>query len=225
MAAKRIHQLTIKEWEAAFPTEDHCADYLVRHRWPTGTIRCPRCGAEVTHSVSTMPYRWQCYTCTPNSGYRFSHIAGTIFENTNKPLRDWFRVIHMMLTSKKGVSALQIHRTMGFGSYKTAWYMCHRVRAGLQNEEFRKLIGVVEVDETYIGGSDSNKHEPRQTASPEVQGYHHWCRQRDRATFARRATTVPSGRWTNNSSTSPSGPRWNSTRMPSSSSMTKVRLW
>ena len=57
-------------------------------------------------------------------------IAGTIFENTNKPLRDWFRVIHLMLTSKKGISALQIHRVMGFGSYKTAWYMCHRVRAG-----------------------------------------------------------------------------------------------
>ena len=56
--------------------------------------------------VSTMAHRWQCYSCTPESGYRFSHIAGTVFENTNKPLRDWFRVIHMMLTSKKGVSAL-----------------------------------------------------------------------------------------------------------------------
>jgi hypothetical protein len=91
---KRIHQMTIKEWEAAFPTEDHCADYLVRHRWPTGTIRGPRCGAEVTHSVSTMPYRWRCYTCTPNSGYRFSHIAGTIFENTNKPLLPELRFDH-----------------------------------------------------------------------------------------------------------------------------------
>ena len=158
---KRIHQMTIPEWEVAFPTEDACADYLVKHRWPTGIVKCPRCGAEVTHKVATMPYRWQCYSCTPDSGYRFSHIAGTIFENTNKPLRDWFRVIHMMLTSKKGISALQVHRTMGFGSYKTAWYMCHRVRAGLANEEFRRLMGIVEVDETYIGGKSKNRHGPR----------------------------------------------------------------
>ena len=67
----------------------------------------------------------------PRSGYRFSHLAGTIFENTNKPLRDWFRVVHLMLTSKKGISALQIQRIMGFGSYKTAWYMCHRIRTAL----------------------------------------------------------------------------------------------
>src|SRR5205823_1584336 len=91
-------------------------------------------------------------------GYRFSVLVETIFENTNKPLREWFRVIHLMLTSKKGISALQVHRMMGFGSYKTAWYMCHRVRAGLANEEFRKLIGLVEVDETWVGGSDDNRH-------------------------------------------------------------------
>ena len=63
-----------------------------------------------------------------------------------------------MLTSKKGISALQIHRMMGFGSYRTAWSMCHRVRAGLANEEFRKLMGVVEVDETFVGGDDNNRH-------------------------------------------------------------------
>ncbi len=82
----------------------------------------------------------------------------TIFENTNKPLRDWFRVIHKMLTAKKGISALQIHSEMGFGSYRTAWYMCHRVRAGLAKEEFRQLMGIVEVDETEIGGEDKNRH-------------------------------------------------------------------
>jgi transposase-like protein len=158
MASKRIHQMTIKEWEAAFPTEDACADYLVAHRWPKGKIVCPRCGAEVTHSVSTMAYRWQCYTCAPDSGYRFSHIAGTVFENTNKPLRDWFRVLHMMLTSKKGVSALQVHRVMGFGSYKTAWYMCHRLRAALGDKDFHKLMGIVELDETFIGGKAKNRH-------------------------------------------------------------------
>ena len=85
-------------------------------------------------------------------------LVGTIFENTNKPLRDWFKVIHLMLTSKKGMSALQIMRYMGFGSYKTALYMCNRIRAGLSEHKPDKLAGVVEVDETYIGGKDKNKH-------------------------------------------------------------------
>ncbi len=153
---KTIQQMTISQWEAAFPTEEACRDYLTRHRWPSGAVKCPRCGNDKIYHL-TREHHWQCHSCS-SDGYRFSVIAGTIFENTNKPLRDWFRVIHMMLTSKKGVSALQIYRTMGFGSYKTAWYMCHRVRAGLANEDFRKLMGVVEVDETFIGGDDSNRH-------------------------------------------------------------------
>lgn len=154
---KRIHQMTIAQWEKAFPDDDACSAYLVSHRWPLG-VKCPRCGADVTHPVGTMPFKWQCYACTPGSGYRFSHLVGTIFENTNYPLRTWFRVIHMMLTSKKGVSALEVHRVIGTGSYRTAWSMCHRIRAGLADEKFRKLMGIVEVDETYIGGKDKNRH-------------------------------------------------------------------
>lgn len=154
---KRIHQMTISQWEAAFPDDDACSAYLVSHRWPLG-VKCPRCGADVVHPVSTMAFKWQCYACAPDSGYRFSHIVGTIFENTNYPLRTWFRVIHMMLTSKKGVSAMQVHRVIGTGSYRTAWSMCHRIRAGLVDEKFRKLMGIVEVDETYVGGKDKNRH-------------------------------------------------------------------
>ena len=156
---KRIHQMTFADWEKAFPDETACAAYLTANRWPGGEIVCPRCGNKLVKPHGTMEFHWLCNMCSPSgTNYRFSVIAGTIFENTNKPLRDWFRVIHMMLTSKKGVSALQLYRQLGFGSYKTAWYMCHRVRAGLANEEFRKLIGVVEVDETYIGGDDNNRH-------------------------------------------------------------------
>src|SRR5262249_19518023 len=93
----------------------------------------------------------------PGSGYRFSVIAGTIFENTNKPLRQWFRVVHLMLASKKGMPALQIQRVMGFGSYETAHSMCHKIRAALIEPE-AKLGGIVEVDETWIGGKDRNRH-------------------------------------------------------------------
>src|SRR5271165_3475908 len=93
-------------------------------------------------------------------GYRFSHLAGTIFENTNKPLKDWFRVIHLMLVSKKGMSALQIYRDMGFGSYKTAWLMCHKVRTALV-EDIAQLGGIVEVDETFVGGDAKNRHKDK----------------------------------------------------------------
>jgi transposase-like protein len=155
---KPIQQMTFKQWEAAFPNEDACSAYLVAHRWPSGQVKCPRCGSANVYELKTRKWHWECPDCRTGGAYRFSDITGTIFENTNKDLRDWFRVIHLMLTAKKGISALQVQRQLGFGSYRTAWYMCHRIRAGLANEDFRKLMGIVEVDETYIGGDDSNRH-------------------------------------------------------------------
>lgn len=154
---KPVHQMTIAQFEAMFPDEEACQRYLVARRWPQGVV-CPRCGNVKLYDASSYkPFHWQCRECAP-LGYRFSCIAGTVFENTNKPLKDWFKVAHTMLTSKKGVSALQIMRTMGFGSYKTAWYMCHRIRAALIERDMDKLGGIVEVDETWIGGKDHNKH-------------------------------------------------------------------
>jgi hypothetical protein len=151
---KPVHQMTVKQFDALFQTEADCIKYLVAHRWPEGVI-CPRCGNPKVYALAS-GHHWQCKKCSPN-GYRFSHLTETIFENTNKPLKDWFRVTHLMLVSKKGMSALQIYRYMGFGSYETAWLMCHKIRTALV-EDVKKLGGIVEIDETYVGGNDRNRH-------------------------------------------------------------------
>jgi transposase-like protein/IS1 family transposase len=156
--AKRIHQMTVKQWEAAFPNDDACKAYLTANRWPAGVV-CPRCGNPDAREHGSRAFHWQCYACSAKgTSYRFSVTVGTIFENTKYPLREWFRVIHLMLTSKKGISALQIHRMIGTGSYETAWSMCHRIRAAMIDKNFRQLIGIVECDETFVGGKIQNKH-------------------------------------------------------------------
>src|ERR1700694_1989943 len=144
------------EPEAKFPNEGACKSYLQARRWPQG-VKCPRCDNEKVYELAR-EYHWQCENCAAD-GYRFSVLVGTIFENTNVDLIPWFKVIFLMLSSKKGISALQIQRMLGFGSYRTAWSMCHRIRVALGNEEFRKLIGFVEVDETFVGGKARHKHQ------------------------------------------------------------------
>ena len=156
---KPVHQLTAVEFDAMFPDEDACKAYLVGRRWPNG-VHCPRCGSGHVYGLKTMAFKWECMDCGEGISYRFSHLAGTIFENTNKPLKDWFRVAHLMLVSKKGMSALQIMRFMGFGSYKTAWLMCHKIRVAL-TEDIEQLGGIVEVDETFVGGKGHNKHKDK----------------------------------------------------------------
>ena len=121
---------------------------MIARRWPNGVI-CPRCGNPKVYALAS-GHHWQCEQCAPD-GYRFSHLAGTIFENTNKTLRDWYKVTHLMLTAQKGISVRQIGRFMGFGSVKTSWYMCHKIRTTFVQMDMDKLGDIVEVDETWIG--------------------------------------------------------------------------
>lgn len=128
-----------------FGSEDKCRDYLETLRWPEG-VTCPRCKGT---SVSQVVKRNQ-YDCN-NCRYQFSVKAGTIFNDSHLPLTKWFIVTYLITESRKGMSANQIKRMIG-GSYKTAWYLCHRIRAAMKEAERPMLDGTVEVDETYVGG-------------------------------------------------------------------------
>jgi transposase-like protein len=151
---------TFKEFMATFPNEAACRTYLTLRRWPEGP-RCPICGNAKVYESTARPFHWQCRAKTDkhSNPYRFSVTVGTVFENSNVKLDIWFKVLWTMLQSKKGVSSLQIRR-MYFGersSTRTAWFVCHRLRAAMHDDEFKQLMGIVEIDEAYFGGKNANR--------------------------------------------------------------------
>ncbi len=134
-----------------FNCDEKCRKRLEELRWPNG-VACTRCG---DMSVARIKGRgqWDCRGC----GYHFSVTSGTIMHDSHLSLRKWFAAIYLMCESKKGISALQVKRLLGTG-YQTAWYLCHRIREAMGNDPFTgpTLVGVVEVDETLIGGKRRN---------------------------------------------------------------------
>lgn len=130
-----------------FNDDQKCRDALERIRWPSG-VACIRCGDTDVDEIESRN-QWRCCSCD----YRFSVTAGTIMHRSHLPLRKWFLAIYLMCESKKGMSANQLKRTLGV-QYRTAWHLCHRIREAMGNDPFTgpTLVGVIEVDETMIGG-------------------------------------------------------------------------
>lgn len=129
-----------------YSNEDKCRNYLEALKWQDG-IKCPRCGSEKISKIKKRD-QFDCDKCR----YQFSVTAGSIFHDSHLPLWKWFLAVYLMAESKKGISANQLKRSLDI-SYKTAWYLCHRIRKAMQEvESMPKLKGIVEVDETYVGG-------------------------------------------------------------------------
>jgi hypothetical protein len=127
-------KFTLSETMNRFSTEEACKEFLQERRWSNG-VKYSRCNNDKVYALKARPFHWICKakTCGGRNGYRFSVLTKTIFENTNYPLKIWFQVIYLMLQSKNGISALQIQRIIGSGEYKTAWHMCHRIRAAMKD--------------------------------------------------------------------------------------------
>ena len=138
---------TLQEFDDWFATEDKCANYLMRLRWPQG-FSCPGCGSQTSWlTARNLLHCKQCHRQT-------SVTAGTVFEGTRKPLRVWFQAIWYLTNQKLGVSALGLKRVLGLGSYQTAWTWLHKMRLAMVRPGRDMLSGHVEVDETYIGGAE-----------------------------------------------------------------------
>lgn len=129
-----------------FHSEDACRAYLEKLRWPNG-VTCPRCSSKNTSRILERN-QYDCSSCR----YQFSATSGTIFHDSHLPLWKWFLTAYIMVESKKGVSANQIKRAVDV-SYKTAWYLCHRIRSAMAELNAELLRGEIEVDETLIGGT------------------------------------------------------------------------
>lgn len=145
--------MTLVDVISRFDTDERCRELLVRLRWPNG-VECIRCHGSVVE-LATEKQLFYCKTCD----YQFTVTASTIFNDSHLPLQKWFLATLLLCEARKGMSANQIKRTLGV-SYKTAWYLCHRIRAAMKEVDRPMMDGTVEVDETYIGASQRGHSKP-----------------------------------------------------------------
>lgn len=153
-------QPSLFETVSKFNSEERCIAHFERIRWPRG-LRCVRCnGKKVKHLEATGKtgkprHLYWCADCR----YQYSVTVGTIFHDAHIPLTKWFLAIYLMCSAKKGIPALQLKKELELGSYESALYMTHRIRLAMRDNDplLRKLSGIVEADETYIGGQHSGR--------------------------------------------------------------------
>jgi transposase-like protein len=141
---------SVEEFEARFSSEESCREYVFQLRWPEG-FRCPCCGHSKAWAASAT--LWQC----SQWDHPTSVTAGTVFQDTRKPLKVWFRAMWYVTSQKNGASALGLQRVLGLGSYQTAWAWLHKLRRAMVRPGRDRLSGWIEVDETYVGGWEEGK--------------------------------------------------------------------
>jgi transposase-like protein len=164
--------MDIREISEKFSTDEQCLAYLQQMRWPDGIIRCPQCGSkdvtryerplvepkrrskERDEKRAQRPNRrgWFFICGEKTCRNQFTPTSGTLFHDTHLPLIVWFHAVALMLNGKKGISAKQMQRDLRIGGYKTAWYLNHRIREAMREGSIPQLGGIVEIDETYLGG-------------------------------------------------------------------------
>ena len=145
---------TLRDAILYFSDFDNCKKFMMDLRWFDGTVKCPTCGATKVTWLAKQRI-WKCY-----SGHvrpTFSLKTGTIFEDSPIALEKWLPATWMLINRKNGISSWELHRTLGV-TQKTAWFMLQRIRLATQNKTFNKLMGEIEVDETFIGGKARNMH-------------------------------------------------------------------
>src|SRR5229473_3135817 len=147
---------TLRQFQSDFATEEACQQYLTACRWPEG-FSCPRCGHERAYELVNQG-RHQCAKCR----HQVSLTSGTVLHRTKIPLTHWFWAAYLMTTDKRGVSALLLQRQLGLSCYETAWMMLHKLRRAMVNVAREPLYGEVEVDETWIGGTQAGLRGSRQ---------------------------------------------------------------